>query len=127
MHQDIRTFSEILDIDTQDQLQVRLVIVPHGSIHYRLRLNGHLICDSATTHTFDLLSSIHLKCLVFEPNGGAVEIKLLSVNGTEVLPKYQHLATPPTAWIDQAGTWEFTTHVPFYPWFHAISGQGWVA
>jgi hypothetical protein len=127
MHQDIRTFSEVLDIDTRDQLQVRLVIVPHGNIHYRLRLNGHLIFDLDTTHTFDLLSSIHLKCTVFEPNGGAVEIKLLSVNGTEVLPKYQHLARSPTAWIDQTGKWEFTTHDEFYPWFHAISGQGWVA
>jgi hypothetical protein len=92
-----------------------------------MRLNGHLISDLSTTHTFDLLSSIHLKCRVFEPNNGAVEIKLLSINGTEVLPKYQHLATPPTAWIDQTGTWEFEIHSPFYPWFHAISGQGWVA
>jgi hypothetical protein len=127
MHQDIRTFSDILDINTCDRLQVRLVIVPHGSIHYRLRLNGHLISEADTTHTFDLLSSVHLKCRVFEPNSGAVEIKLLSINGQEVLPRYQHLATPPTAWIDQTGTWQFDIHGPFYPWFHKISGQGWIA
>jgi hypothetical protein len=65
--------------------------------------------------------------MIIEPNGGAVEIKLLSINGQEVLPKYQHLATPQTAWIDQPGTWEFDIHGPFYPWFHTISGQGWVA
>ena len=99
MHQDINTFSEVLDIDTQDRLQVRLVIVPHGNIHYRMRLNGHLIAELDTTHTFDLLSSVHLKCRVIDANNGAVEIKLLSINGTEVLPKYQHLAQPPTAWI----------------------------
>jgi hypothetical protein len=127
MHQDIKNFSNVLDIETQDQLQVRLVIVSHGSIHYRMRLNGHLICDADTTHTFDLLSSVHLKCTVFEPNAGAVEIKLLSVNGQEVLPTYQHLSNPPTAWIDQTGTWQFDIPSPFYPWFHAISGQGWVA
>jgi hypothetical protein len=92
-----------------------------------MRLNGHLIADLDTTHTFDLLSSVHLKCVVFEPNDGAVEIKLLSINGQEVLPRYQHLATPPTAWIDQEGTWQFGIHNPFYPWFHAISGQGWIA
>lgn len=127
MHQDIRTFSEVLDINTQDRLQVRLVIVTHGNIHYRMRLNGHLISDLDSTHTFDLLSSINLRCLVIEPNDGAVEIKLLSINGQEVLPKYQHLANPQTAWIDQPGTWEFNIHSSFYPWFHAISGQGWVA
>ena len=127
MHQDINTFSDVLDIDTQDRLQVRLVIVPHGNIHYRMRLNGHLIAELDTTHTFDLLSSVHLKCRVIDANNGAVEIKLLSINGTEVLPKYQHLAQPPTAWIDQEGTWQFDIHGAFYPWFHAISGQGWVA
>lgn len=127
MHQDIRTFSDVLDINTQDRLQVRLVVVPHGNIHYRMRLNGQLISESDTTHTFDLLSSVYLKCRVIDSNGGAVEIKLLSINGQEVLPRYQHLACPPTAWIDQTGIWEFTITHPFYPWFHAISGQGWVA
>jgi hypothetical protein len=127
MHRDIKTFSDVLDINTQNQLQVQLVVVPHGNIHYRMRLNGHLIADLDTIHTFDLLSSVHLKCRVFEPNGGAVEIKLLSINGQEVLPKYQHLARPPTAWIDQEGTWQFDFRGPFYPWFHAISGQGWIA
>ena len=127
MHQDIKTFSDVLDINTQDQLQVRLVVVAHGDVHYRMRLNGHLIAELDTTHTFDLLSSIHLKCRVIESNNGAVEIKLLSVNGQEVLPRYQHLANPQTAWIDQTGTWQFDIHGPFYPWFHTISGQGWVA
>jgi hypothetical protein len=127
MHQDIQTFSDVLDINTQDQLQVRLVIVPHGNVHYRMRLNGHLIAEADTIHTFDLLSSVHLKCRIIDANGGAVEIKLLSVNGTEVLPRYQHLAQLPTAWIDQTGTWQFDISSPFYPWFHAISGQGWVA
>lgn len=127
MHQDINTFSDVLDIKTPDQLQVRLVVVAHGNIHYRMRLNGHLIAELDTTHTFDLLSSVHLKCRVIEPRGGAVEIKSLTVNGTEVLPRYQHLASPPTAWIDQEGTWHFDIPGAFYPWFHAISGQGWVA
>ena len=127
MHQDIQTFSDILDIDTRDQLQVRLVIVPHGSVHYRMRLNGHLISDTDTIYTVGLFSTVNLKCTVFESNGGAVEIKLLAINGQEVLPKYQYLAQPSTAWIDQEGTWEFTIDQPFYPWFHQISGQGWLA
>lgn len=127
MHQDIKTFSNILDIKTADQLQVRLVVEPHGNIHYRMRLNGHLVSEVDSVYTIDLFSTINLRCTVIEANGGAVEIKLLTVNGTEVLPRYQHLANPQTAWIDQEGTWEFNVHSSFYPWFHEISGQGWVA
>lgn len=125
MHRDIQTFSDVLDINTPDQLQVRLVVVPHGNIHYRIRVNGHLMSDLDCTYTVDLFSTINIKCTVLDANAGAVEIKLLSVNGTEVLPKYQHLANPPTAWI--TSTWEFKISNPFYPWFHEISGQGWVA
>lgn len=125
MHQDIKTFSEVLDINTADQLQVRLVIVPHGNIHYRMRLNGHLVSDLDSTHTFDLFATINLKCQMIDDNDGAVEIKLLAVNGVEVLPRYQHLANPQTAWINR--DWEFKTSGPFYTWFHDISGQGWVA
>lgn len=125
MHQDIQTFSDVLDINTADQLLVKLVIKVHGDIHYRMRLNGHLISDPVTEYTVDLFSPINLKCTVLDANNGAVEIELLSINGTEVLPKYQHLANPQTAWI--TSNWEFNAHESFYPWFHKISGQGWVA
>lgn len=127
MHPDIKTFSNILDIDTRDLLQLQLAIAVHGNIHYRMRLNGHLISDLDTVYTVDLFSVINLKCTVFDACAGAVEIKLFSVNGTEVLPKYQHLACPKTAWIDRPGVWEFRVDQSFYPWFHKISGQGWLA
>jgi hypothetical protein len=127
MHQDIQTFSEALDIKT-DRLQVELELETHGHIEYRMRLNGHLILDDVTHLTLDLLSSINLTCRVTHiNNGGALEIKKLRVNGHEVLPKYQHLAVPSTAWIDEVCVWELHTDRPFYPWFHEISGQGWVA
>lgn len=127
MPQDMNNFSDILAIKTADQLQIRVITQPHGNIHYRLRLNGHLITDLDTVYTVDLFSPIKLVCNVFDANDGAVEIKLLSVNGQEVLPRYQHLAKPQTAWINQPGTWQFEITKPFYPWFHEISGQGWVA
>ena len=125
MHQDIKTFSEALDIDTQGQLQIQLVIAVHGDIHYRMRLNGHLISDLDTVYSVDLFNPVNLKCTVIDNNGGAVEIKLLSINSTEILPKYKHLANPQTAWI--TNNWEFRIPSSFYPWFHEISGQGWVA
>lgn len=127
MHPDIKTFSEILDIDTADQLQIKLIVAVHGDINYRMRLNGHLITDLNTEYTMDLFSPINLTCTVIDHCNGAVEIKLLTVNNIEVLPKYQHLASLHTAWIDHNGIWEFQTQSPFYPWYHEISGQGWIA
>jgi hypothetical protein len=127
MHPDIKTFSDILDIDTAEQLQVQLIIQTHGEIHYRMRLNGHLISDTDTVYTVGLFSPIRLKCTVIDTCDGAVEIKLLSANGHEILPKYQHLASPQTTWIDRPGVWEFHMADAFYPWYHKISGQGFVA
>lgn len=40
----------------------------------------------------------------------------VSVDGIEVLPRYQYLA------LDQ----KLTINEPFYRWFHRVSGQGWL-
>ena len=38
------------------------------------------------------------------------------VDGIEILPRYQYLA------VDG----KLTTSVPFYQWYHKVSGQGWL-
>ena len=40
----------------------------------------------------------------------------VSVDGIEVLPKYQYLAVDGTLKINE----------PFYCWLHRVSGQGWL-
>lgn len=125
MHQDIKTFSDILAIDPADKLKIRLTIATHGDIEYLLTLNNQPVVELDTEHKLDLFSTIDLTCAVLKNNGGAVEIKLLSVNNLEILPKYQHCACPKTAWITE--NWQFKTLGLFYPWFHGVSGQGWVA
>ncbi len=127
MLQDTETFYTALDIDTTQGLAVDLGLRNHGNIEYRFRINGHLVLDPDSTWYFDLLSPIHLHCLVSETNGAALEIVKFTVNGLEVLPRYQHLAEPGRVWLDQPGIWDFHVPKPFYPWFHEISGQGWVA
>jgi hypothetical protein len=124
---DIENFSTALDIDTADALEVRLHLRKHGDIQYRMRLNGHLILDLDSVWYFNLMSPLHLHCLVSQTNNAALEIVNFNVNGIEVLPRYQHLAQPATAWINQEGSWDFHTPASFYFWFHEISGQGWVA
>ena len=40
----------------------------------------------------------------------------VTVDGTEILPKYQYLA------VDG----KLTITEPFYRWYHRVSGQGWL-
>jgi len=127
MLHDTPNFSTALDINTARGLEVRLELRNHGNIEYRFRINGHLVLDPDTTWYFDLLSPIHLHCLVSASNGAALEIAKFTVNGLEVLPLYQHLAQPGRTWLDQEGVWDLVIPKPFYPWYHEISGQGWVA
>ena len=41
---------------------------------------------------------------------------LVSVDGIEVLPRYQYMTTKGVLQINQ----------PFYCWYHTVSGQGWL-
>jgi hypothetical protein len=40
----------------------------------------------------------------------------VTVDGVEILPKYQHLAVNDRLTISE----------PFYRWYHRVSGQGWL-
>lgn len=40
----------------------------------------------------------------------------VTVDGIEILPKYQHLAKGNALIVDE----------PFYQWYHRVSGQGWL-
>lgn len=124
---DINNFSNILDINTANQLQVRMILQTHGQIEYDLQLNEHKITGLDQEIFLDLFSPISLVCSVTNVNNGAVEIKGFTVNKQEILPVYQHLANPPVAWIDKTGIWRMDIPAPFYTWYHEISGQGWVA
>lgn len=54
----------------------------------------------------------------------AVQVEVV-IDGLEIIPKYQHLANPPTNYLDFNGKWEL--NIPnFYPWYHEITGQGWI-
>ena len=124
---DINNFSNILDIDTANQLEVHLILHVHDQVEYCMQLNNHRIESLDQKIFLDLFSPIQLTCQITNTDRGAVEIKRFSVNDKEILPVYQHLADPPVAWIDKKGVWCLDIPAPFYTWYHEISGQGWVA
>lgn len=122
MLQDIQNFSDITAIDTKDKLQVILEYKIHNSNDYIFSVNG-ISCDNSRTELlFDLLEPLEFKCKI---NNGAIEIVKLTINNYEIMPLYLHLANPKTSWIIES----WYLHIPqsFYPWYHQLTGQGWIA
>jgi hypothetical protein len=115
----MKNFSDITAIDTSDQLEVEIELIGHNNAEYTFTVND---LPAKPKMYFDLLDSLNFCCNI---NNGAVEVAKLIINGHEVLPVYQHLANPATNWITH--NWTFTISGPFYPWYHEITGQGWIA
>jgi len=128
MPQDIQTFSDVTAIDTGCQLVVELTITQHGNTKQQIMLNGINIVAPYTRALFNLFSPIDLVVNLqdFDEGSSGIEVGL-KVNELEVLPKYQHLADKGTCYIDKLGVWTMTIPANFYTWYHAISGQGFIA
>jgi hypothetical protein len=117
----MKNFYEITVIDIDNQLEVEVELIEHDSPVYTFTVND-LPVVSSIRFAFCLLDEFKFCCDV---TSGAIEIAKIAINGHEILPKYQHLATPPTAWI--TNSWHLHIPQPFYPWYHQITGQGWIA
>jgi len=129
MHPNMNNFSDITAIDTAGQLSIKLQLQFHGSTESLITLNGHVIKSDSVDLEINLFDPIKLSIdlLSFNEGTSGIEIQTLTVNGLEVLPKYQHLASKPTNYIDQLGIWTFKIPPPFYVWYHTTTGQGWIA
>ena len=119
MLHDIKNFYEVTDIDIDNRLEVIVELVDHNNPDCTFTVNGLPVSNRMT---FSLLDSIQFKCSIAS---GAVQIIKITINNLEILPLYQHLATPATAWI--TSNWELDIPSPFYAWYHDITGQGWIA
>lgn len=115
----MKNFLDITAIDINNQLEVKIELVEHNKPEYSFTVN-HVPMQGVMY--FGLLDELNFCC---EISNGAVEVARITINGNEVLPVYQHLAQPPTAWI--TNSWSLVIPQPFYPWYHAITGQGWIA
>ena len=119
MYQDMKNFSDITDIDISNQLEVEVELIEHDNPKYSFTVNQLPVQPKMY---FGLMDVLHFECNITH---GAVEVAKITINQKEVLPIYQHLAQPATNWI--TSNWTFKVPVPFYPWYHEITGQGWTA
>jgi len=115
----MKNFSDITVIDINNQLEVKVKLIEHDNPVYSFTVNGLPV---QSLMRFSLLDDLNFCCKI---SNGAVEVTRVTVNDKEVLPIYLHLAQPPTNWITT--DWQFILPGPFYPWYHEITGQGWIA
>jgi hypothetical protein len=109
----------------------------HGNVRTVIKINNeNVFGDNSTGETkiiadHQLWVSVPLDQpldisiqLIDRQHPDALEVSL-TVDGYEVLPKYQHLASQQTCYIDTNDIWQL--NIPsFYPWYHEVSGQGWI-
>lgn len=121
----MKNFSELLD--TNSELSVSIDLRIHGRVEYHASLNKCVFADKITTQ-LRLKTDINFVIQLQDFNEGTsgIEVVEFSINGLEILPRYQHLATPPTNYIDKIGIWRIAIPAPFYSWYHNVTGQGWL-
>lgn len=128
----MKNFSEA--IITRQDLHVSLIIelraVGHCPLRYTingdLEYFGTLVGNNIFIKHIPLNDPINIKMSIDRSHPQAVEITRLAIDGNEILPIYQHLASPSTTYLDFTGEWSLTIP-PFYLWYHTITGQGWTA
>lgn len=130
MHHDIKNFSDLTAIETVNVLNIELRYKVHGHCLATICINDQYYVEGGScqipVNLFDPIS-LRVNLIDFKEGSGALEIEYFGINGLEVLPKYLHLASKPTTYIDFYNPWAFEIPANFYVWYHQITGQGWIA
>lgn len=130
MRQDIQNFSDLTAIETVHALTIELRYRVHGHCLATVCINDAWYVESGQAtikaNLFDPIS-LTVDLIDFREGDSGIEIEYFGINGLEILPKYQHLASKPTNYIDFYGQWRLDVPAPFYVWYHQITGQGWIA
>lgn len=117
----MKNFYELTVIDIDNQLEVEVELVEHDNPDYNFTVNG-LPVVSHMRFAFCLLEELRFECTV---NSGAIEVAKIAINGKEIMPLHLNLAEPATNWV--TNNWALNIPSPFYPWYHQLTGQGWIA
>ena len=112
------------------KLDVVITLTPVGQCPCIVLVNDTPIFDKLLTDTtilqysHPLTEPLTISIIVTRQHPEAVIVDL-TVDGHELIPLYQNLAVPPVSYIHTNGVWTFS--IPsFYPWYHEITGQGWI-
>lgn len=127
----MKNFYEATVIKPKLTTDILLNITPVGSLPCLVKINGSVVYEDMLSEEItleyknQLTNDITIEVQVDRKHPEAVELTL-SIDGYNILPLYQHLTSHNTCYIDFNNTWQFS--IPsFYPWYHGITGQGWIS
>lgn len=127
----MKNFSEATTIKPTLTVRLKLTVTPVGCVPCLVKFGTKVLYEDTIKETqkfeldLPLMDPIDLTVQIYRHHPDAV-VLTLSIDDYDILPKHQHLATPPTDYIDFNSVWSFK--IPnFYPWYHTITGQGWIA
>ena len=127
----MKNFYEAITTKSISTVNVKLTLTPVGNVPCLIRDNnqihydGIVITNQIIEWNVPLTNTIDIGILIRRAHPDALEIAL-SIDDIDILPLYQNRAVPPTSYINFNTEWTFT--IPsFYPWYHEITGQGWIA
>lgn len=136
----MKTYSDLPAIDPR--LYCRLELEPIGVPEVAVTIGhiqggGKLLEPAVFDVTLDLqqpfMIEIELKNKQYHPElETAVVIKVLQIDGIDLVPRFDYLATyvndhdnnNPTSYLGFNGKWTLTFHKPFYQWLHHVTAQG---
>lgn len=111
-------------------IPVRVTVTPVGSLPCMVTVNKKVLFEDTLTKTqvleysLPINSALEIDIQIYRHHPHAVRIKV-EIDGKDIIPTYQHHAHPPTDYFDKSGIWSL--RIPsFYPWYHTITGQGWI-
>jgi len=127
----MKTFYEIADIRDEIDMIVEIKFSPHLGDDFLVgvSINSPYLADVKIKEVdmvmdyVPLMDPINIK---LQAKKGSVHIDSILVDGFEVIPKYQHLSDLKTAFLNEGDVWNIDIPAPFYPWYHEITGHGWI-
>lgn len=127
----MKNFYDSTVINPTLKLDVVITLTPVNSCPCIVLINNKVIYDNVLAEAIilqqkhPLTDPLLISIIVTRQHPEAIIVGI-TVDGYELIPLYQSLAIPPVSYINTNGIWTFT--IPsFYPWYHKITGQGWIA
>lgn len=126
----MKNFYEATVIKDSLTIPVKIVLTPVGKLPCKLTVNHSVLFEDTISkietlhYDLGIHDALSISMQIYRHHPDAVMIKL-TVDDKEIIPLYQHLASPPTSYFNISGTW--LLRLPsFYAWYHEESGEGWI-
>lgn len=120
-------------------MEVCLELTPvNGPVVCVVKLNNNTIGHDGSSDQLTITekTKLHSQVPLIDPIEVSVQLinrvhpdaleASLVIDSYNILPNYQHLANPPTCYLDTNNIWQFKIE-NFYTWLHDVTGQGWIA